>query len=249
MVSPAARKRLERKIYSEADHALWTKHGFSEIYLHRLGKSDWSELGKILNHPVMRVALECCLVARISSEELEQMLPPVYHLGCSAETIKLYTKYFFDIENMVKSDWQSYLSIISADRYSYTRIFAALTKGRDEVMHLVGMPTKVQFSTMLKNIMNTAHYKFEHYSRLQGDEAQAEARAWGKMMIAAGEKHEKFGATDATDFARFVQTEFTYIDQSIETITPEMIADIKPQLNAAQKPEDKDPKAKPPKRD
>lgn len=234
MLPPITKRRLVKRLYSEEDRAVWKKYDLEEIYLHRMGKNDWSELGKILNHSVMRVALECCLIAKIPANELTQILPAVYYLPCSEGTIALFKKYFFDHEAMVKRDWQDYLNRIADDRYTHTRIFAALTKSREEVMHLVGLPTKIQFGAMLKSVLNTAHYRFDYYARQSSLEAQEEARKWGKLMIEAGEKHEKYGTTDATDFAAVLQTSFQYVDTEFETVTPEMISEIKPQLNAAQ---------------
>lgn len=242
MVTPMMIKRLQRKIYNESDLSLWIKHGYGDIYLHRMGKNDWSEVGKMLNHPVMRVALECSLVAGIPASDLSQLLPSVYYLPLSERSIEIYTAHFFDYESMGVEDWKNFLQLLAEDRYTHTRLFAALTKPREEVLHLVGLPSKVQFGNMLKNVMNTAHYRFEFYSRQSSPEAQEEARKWAKIMIDAGVKHEKFGATDATDFSNVIQTEFEYIEAPIETIAPEMLSAIKPQLNAAVGADNKAPK-------
>jgi hypothetical protein len=234
MVSTGTLRRLRKKIYSDDDHKMWEKRGFGEIYLHRFGKADWSELGKVLNHPVMRVALECCIIAKVPDNELAQLLPSVYSLPLSEASIATFKQYFFDIELMERRDWQDYLYLISEDRYSYVRILAALTKPRDEVLHLVGLPTKAQFGTRLKNIMDVAAYRFEYFARQGSHEAQAEARNWAKILIAAGEKHEKYGATDMTDFGKVLQTEFEYSDAVLDSVTPEMLAGAKPQLPEGQ---------------
>lgn len=233
LMPPITKKRLSRRIYNEGDQSVWRKLGFEAIYLHTLGKEKLEELGRILNHPVMRVALECSLVAGLDPEEIAQMLPPAYSLLITIKTIEIYRNYFFDDQSMTKTDWTQWLNLLVEDRYTYTRLHAALTKPRDEVLHMVGMPTKLQFGTMLKNMMATAYYKFEYYSRQSGPEAQDEARKWGKVMMEAGQKHEKYGATDATDFSNLIQTEFEYLDKQIENVTPEMLADAKPKLEAA----------------
>ena len=240
MVPPITKRRLLRKMFSVEDQAVWKKHGFEEIYLHRMGQADWSELGKILNHPVMRVALECCIIMGMDDETLTQLLPAVYTLPLSPNTIALFRKYFFDVADWGRNEWQTYLRLLLDDRYTYIRIFSALTKNKDEVLHLVGLPSSTQFGTMLKNIMNTAHYKFEHYARQGSEEAQDEARKWAKVLIDAGVKHDKYAATDATDFSSLIQTSFEYIQDQIETITPEMISEVKPQL---QQSSDKGPDA------
>jgi len=227
-IPPITRRRLGKKIYHENDVFVWKKLDLEEIYLHRLKGAKWSGVLKILNNPILRVAIDCCLIASVDLEELGQLVITAYNTEIDENSAKIYKKYFFDAELMKRNDWQSYLNLLASDRYTYTRVFAALTKSRDEVLHLVGMPTKAQFGTMLKNVMNTAHYRFEYFARQNGPDAQEQARKWAKILMDAGAKHEKFGATDATDFANLIQTEFHYIESDIQTVTPEMLADAKP---------------------
>ena len=234
VMPPITKRRLARKIHTVDDQLVWKKHGFEDIYLHQMGKNDWSELGRVLNHPVMRVALECCLVAKLTIEEISQLLPSVYSLALSEQTIETYIRYFFDFESMKKNDWQQYLQQIAEDRYTHTRLFFALTRPQEEVLHAAGLPSRAQFGTMLKNVMNTANYRFEYYARQQSPESQEEARKWAKLMMDAGVRHEKFGSTDATDFSKLIQTQFEYIDEPIQDITPEMLADAKPQVQVAE---------------
>lgn len=230
IMPPITKRRLHKKLFHIDDQAVWKKHGFEDIYLHQLGKRSWSELGRVLNHPVMRVALECCLIAKLSYDEISQLLPSVYALPLSVESIETYIKYFFDYINMRKPDWQAFLNQIADDRYTHTRLFFALTRPQEEVLHAVGLPSRLQFGTMLKNVMNTANYRFEYYARQQNPESQEEARKWARLMMDAGVRHEKFGATDATDFSKLIQTQFEYLENEIPNVTPEMLADAKPPI-------------------
>lgn len=224
------KRRLAKRIFDVGDQAVWAKHGFEEIYLHTMKKVDWPEIGRMLNHPVMRVALDCCLISGVDVEKITQILPVTFSLAVSPESIGIYKKYFLDIELMAKADWQRYLQILASDRYAHQRIFTALTRNQDEVLHLVGLPTRMQFGSMLKNIMNTAHYRFEYYARQMSPEAQEEARKWAKVMIEAGVKHDRYSAADATDFSDLIQTEFVHLDAPIENVSAEMLADAKPKL-------------------
>jgi hypothetical protein len=233
LMPPITRRRLTRKLHAPEDQAVWQRHGMEEIYLHQMGVKPWVEIGPLLNHPVMRVAIECCLVAKLTHEEISQLLPSVYTLPLSPESVAIYVKYFFDHTNMARSDWQAYLNQISDDRHTHTRLFAALTRPQEEVLHMVGLPSRLKFGTMLKNIMNTAYYRHEHYARQQTPEAQEEARKWAKVTIEAGAKAEKFGSSDTKDFASLIQTAFQYENEEVEMLTPEMLAEAKPPSNAA----------------
>lgn len=228
VMPPIVRRRLFKKLYDVGDQAVWKKYGFESIYLHQMQKQDWSGLGRILNHPVMRVALDCCLITGLTHDEIIQLLPAIYFLPISLQDIANYTTYFFDYSNLNKSDWQAFLNQISEDRYTHNRIMFALTRPQEEVLHAVGLPSRLHFGTMLKNVMNTANYRFEYYARQQSPEAQDEARKWARLMMEAGAKHEKFGSTDATDFSKLIQTQFEYIENDVPNITPEMLADAKP---------------------
>lgn len=230
VMPPATKRRTLRKIFNVEDQRVWQKYGFEDIYLHQMGKKEWTEISRVLNNPIMRVALECSLVAKLTHDEISQLLPSVYYLPLSPESIVIYTKYFFDYEDMKKGDWIAYLGQIADDRYTHTRLFFALTRPQEEVLHSVGLPSRTQFGSMLKNVMNTANYRFEHFARQQSPESQEEARKWAKLMMDAGVRHEKFGSTDATDFSKLIQTQFEYIDDPIQDVTPEMLADAKPPI-------------------
>jgi hypothetical protein len=229
---PGIQKRIAKKRYNKADHLLLNKLGFGEMYAKRMERNDvdWSGVGRLLSHPVMRVALDCALLARLKPDELCAMLPDSFGLTLTPYDIDLYTSYFFDFKSMDLSDWRAYLSLVAEDHYTYIRLHAALTKTQDDVLYLIGLPTKMQFSAFLKNVLATSDYKFRHYSRQNTPEGDGEARKWSKVGIEAGEKFEKFAASDATDFAKLIQTDFDYISGELPTIAPEMVADIKPQL-------------------
>ena len=62
--------------------------------------------------------------------------------------------------------------------------------------------------------------------------ADADARKWAKIGFEAGEKFEKYGAADASDFAALVQTEFHYVTSDIPTIDANIAAQIRPQIEA-----------------
>ena len=109
----------------------------------------------------------------------------------------------------------------------YSRYFAALTKARDEVMHLVGLPTKKNFASFLDTVLVTSDYKFKFYSRQGTADGDRAARYWADIGVKAGERFEKYGARDATSFADVVQTEFEYVNEEIPMAEADLIATIK----------------------
>lgn len=244
VLPPITKRNLQRKVMTAQDRAIFKKYGFEEIYLRNINQpqlgEQWEMVGRMLNHPVMRIAVDACLTSGIPTDELIELLPTQFQIYIDEAAIKLYIKYFFDFEKMGRSDWRSYLKLLQTDHYSYNRIYAALTRPKDEVLFMVGLPTRSKFASFLNNVLATADYKFRHYAKHNSPDADAAAEKWAKIGFKAGELHEKFSSSDMTDFAKLVQTEFTYIDTPMETIKPEMIADIKPSLAITEKPKTND---------
>lgn len=227
ILPPSTKQYLRRKIFREVDLAVWKKHGYEDFYSfyteQKKAKQEWSDLGKVLSHPVMRIALDCCIMIGLDAEEISAMMPQQFNIPISEDTVKLYQKNMFDVNLMTKESWKSFLRLLTNDSYSYNRYYAALTRPQAEVLHLVGLPSKNQFSDFLRNVLATADFKFRHYSRHNTPEANAEAAKWAKLGMDAGVKYEKFSAGDANDFSKLVQTQFEYDEMHIGMVTPEMI--------------------------
>jgi hypothetical protein len=238
-IPPSTKRNLQKSIYTEGDEALWEKLGFLELYQKRLGKGSeaqkeaFAALGRLLNHPIMRVALDCSLIARLSPAEASELLPQTFSLPLPEATIAIYQKYFLATEKMTKQDWLYFLRQLQTDSYSYTRYYAALTKPQDEVLHLIGLPGKKQYIDFLRNVLATADFKFRHYARHGTPEGETEARRWAKLGIEAGEKQKKFEGRDQGDLLRHIQTEFEYVDSPIELASPDLLAQMLPSPEAS----------------
>lgn len=235
-IPPGTKRRLERKHFDPQDYKIFTRLGFGEIYLRHMNRWDqipllkeqWEEVGRILRNPVLRNALDCGILCKYALEELAQVAAPVYSEALTPDGLDLYSRYFFNYQNMGKGDWRAYLKLCSQIPYTYIRYHAALTKPRDEALYLVGLPTKAAFSDFLKTVLTTAAFKFQYYSRHNIPSSDAQARQWAKVGFDAGVRYEKFSASDVTDFSKAVQTEFEYVETDIPTIQTEMLTQVKP---------------------
>lgn len=247
IIPPVVRKNIRKGIYKKEDNWAWEKLGYGDLHRWRYlqGKDDsWNTVGRILKHPVMRTAIDACTIARFTEDKLITMLSQVYRISLTEDSLRLYRRYFGNFEAFTRSDWRRYLARINEDNYVYSRIFTALTRPLDEVLHLCGLPSENQFSDFLKNVLATANYKFSYYARQNSPEADTEARRWAKVGIESGEKYEKFGAGDANDFAKLVQTEFEYVTPHMETLDGALAEQIRPQI-AGKKPDEKPPEVTP----
>lgn len=233
-LSPATKRRLSRKEFCEADLECFRRLGFSEAYLKTVNhltpeqSSSWEEVGRILRNPVVRVAIDCALLCKYGLDELVQLIPVILKEPVTEAGLGLYSRYFFDTQSMTKADWRAYLRICATLPYVYIRYHAALTKPRREALYLAGLPTRPAFTDFLKTVLATAEYKFEYYSRHNNQNSDAQARHWAKVGFDAGARYEKFSASDITDFAKTIQTQFEIENEDIPTIQGDMLSQVRP---------------------
>lgn len=237
IIPPAVKRNLMKRKYLASDTPVWEKLGYGELHARRVRdrvSAEWEMVGRLLNHPVMRTALDCLLVARYPLERICVLLPQVYGLPLSEAGIGLYQKYFANFEHFQRGDWSAYLDRVREDHYVYVRMFTALTRPVDEVLHLCSLPTEKQFTDFLRNVLAAADYKFKYYLRSNTSEADVHARRWAKVGFEAGERIEKYGASDMTDFAKLVQTEFEYISGEVPVAGADLVS-MRPDLKEDQK--------------
>jgi hypothetical protein len=226
----STRRRLEQKKYDEKDIDFFEKCKFGYLYKATFG-SGHNEVHEnlkthILDQPVIRIAIECCLIKRIDPEEISALVQQGFGIYIDKVVIQQFQQIFFDTTSFDKEDWRDYLTHVagSGENYAYARYFAALTKSKDEVMHLVNLPTKKNFSSFLETVLVTADYKFKFYARQGSQEGDRHARHWADVGLKAGERFEKFAAKDATDFSSTIQTQFEYVNEEIPMAEADLIA-------------------------
>jgi len=228
-------RRLQKKIYSPEDSAYWDRLGFSEIYLQRMLKSSdtlkelWTEVGTLLQDPVLRVTVDCLRLAGLTHVELTEIMTENGSQRVpSTPAIELYERYFFDWKAMQISDWRQYLASLQEDPYSYARYHAALTQGVDAVLQLCNLPTRRQYTDYLKSVLALAEMKLRHHARLNVAGGEAEARKWAKVGMDAGDRFQKFSGKSQGDLLKFIQTEFEYVPSQIEAASEEIIRSAMP---------------------
>jgi hypothetical protein len=228
---PLSQKRVQQKKYEESDHRIFTKLGFEEIYLKSVERApeEWEEVSRLLRNPVCRTAVDVGIICRYGVEDLSQVIPVTFQEKVTEAGLRLYHKYFFDHQRMSKADWRSYLKICAEIPYLYLRIHTALTKPKKEAMYLAGLPSKPAFTEFLKNVLATAEYKFDFYSRHNNKESDSQARSWAKVGFDAGVRYERFSSSDVTDFSKAVQTEFEAFKTDVPTISTDMLTEVKPE--------------------
>ncbi len=234
LIPPGVKRALQKSIFKEEHKVVWEKLGYGEIFGKRCGLQEaaWDEVGKILANPVLRICVDSLIISKLHEEKLISMIHSEFSVKLTPESLSIYKLNFANFTDFARKDWIDYLKRLEEDQYAYHRVFTALTRGTDEVLHLCGMPTQKQYSDFLRNVLATSDYKFKHYSRQNSVDADIEARKWAKVGVESGEKFEKYGASDVTDFSKMVQTEFEYVEQEFPTLGDELLTSIRPKVES-----------------
>lgn len=244
-LSPALLRRISQNKYEQADHLVLQKLGYEEAYLKTVQaeallpglSSLWIEVYQLLRNPVARTAVDVGILCKYALSDLCPMVSATFQEPITEAGLNLYQKYFFDTSSMAKFDWRAYLKLCAGIPYLYIRLHAALTKPRKEAMHLAGLPSKAAFAEFLKTVLATAEYKFEYYSRHGNQGSDNHARQWAKAGFNAGVLYEKFSASDVTDFSKSVQTSFAYEEDDVETISGDLLSEVRPASTTESKTE------------
>lgn len=231
-LSAGTRRRLAKKaLNAEFDYPIFKKLGLGDIC------QGTEKLNALLQNPVLRISLECLILAKVPLSEGMPLLQEQHGEVPDEDAVELYKQCFFDIVRMGKFEWRDYLKSCSTDSYLYTRYLTALTKPQSDLMHLLGLPSKPEYSRFLKNLLSTAEYKFKRYSGWDTAEGDSEARKWAKVGIEAGVRFDKFSSGDSKSLTEALQMEFDHAEAIIPDVTGEMLAATKPPTGeeAAQK--------------
>jgi hypothetical protein len=226
----SAVRAVQRKTPLDQVAGFLSKLGYDKLYSHHCGvqSEDWTAVWKMLENPVQRVAIECALLAGVTATELETQFSAATGTQLKASVVELFSHYFFDHAAMRKSDWREYLGLCSSHSCLHRSYLTALTRPKDEVLHSVGVPTKIQIGAMLSNIVAVANFKFQRYSAHDSPELDDQSRKWAKLAVETSLKLEKFSSSDAGDFASAIQSEFEFLDEEIPMVDPEMLKELKP---------------------
>lgn len=229
-------KRLQKKVVTDYDSVIFDKLGFKDLYSRKMGvgvtafdQSPWTVVTNILSDPSLRIAVECATIAGISTSDLVGMVQAGYKTVLTEEGITLFLDLYFDTTGLGKKEWRDFLSLAAAyNSLVYDKYFAALTKTKDQVMFLIGLPTKAAYADFLKNVLATASFKFKEYADTNTPDHDEYARKWAKIGFDAGARFDKYSSGDITDFARSIQTEFEYEEDVVDTLPPELMSQVVP---------------------
>ena len=126
--------------------------------------------------------------------------------------IQIYAKFFFNAAAMLRKDWKDYLPL--TDGQERLILFTALSEPLDTLKTALDLPSRLDISGSLQNLLVGSYQKAKHFMKSNSPEANKEARAWIGVMLSVSEKHQKYSKADIGDFSKSIQMEFDYIDNT-----------------------------------
>lgn len=146
---------------------------------------------RILEDPLMYRLITSLAIAKITNEDIELIVNGKYNINYTAEDIKEFLHYFFNVKSWSLSDKLEYIeAVVQPDLKRFYKL--ALKEDKDHLVWKLGAAPTKSFDTMLKEIVTDSFYNFKEMSRTNPDLAQK----WGTLALRTVEKLEKLEQTN-----------------------------------------------------
>lgn len=125
----------------------------------------------LLGDPLMKRLVSSLAVANITTEDIELIVNGKYNVEYSHENIKLFLKYFFDVEDFTFADKKRLVEAVKdPDIKKFYKI--ALKGDKDYLLWKLGAAPDKSFDMMLRDMMSDSYYNFKERSRVDPELAQ-----------------------------------------------------------------------------
>jgi hypothetical protein len=178
----------------------------------------------IHHDPIMRLTINALIMKNMAVPDIVQDINMKFSYMLRDEHVMIYKKFFWNPEIMTRASWKSYLPL--CDGQEKATLFTALTEDLDTVKNFLELPSRVDVSGSLQNLLVQSYHKAKHYLKLNTVEGNREARAWVGTVLAVAEKHQKYSRADVGDFAKSIQMEFDYVTADFDTPDNELLKEL-----------------------
>jgi hypothetical protein len=179
-------------------------YGFRfDVYTSDTNTRDIEGAFKILNDPLMKRLVTSLAIANITTEDIELVVNGKYNIEYSHEHIRLFLKYFFDVQQYSFAEKKTLVEkVVDPDT---KRFFTIALKGdKDYLLWKLGAAPDKSFDAMLRDMMSDSYYNFKERSRVDPDLAQR----WGGLAVKLSDRIDRIAGekTSSEDF--FEELEF-----------------------------------------
>lgn len=172
----------------------------------------------------LRMTINALLIKGVKPHDLSQAVQVKFSTPVRDVHIELYRKYFFDPRRLTRSDWRSWLKVVSEQEQKI--YFLALTEPLDLVKSELDLPAKVSVSGMLQGLLTRSYQKARTFLDDNGISSSKEAREWIEQCLAIADKYEKYRSADQSDFSQSLQLEFEFVESHFETPDSETLREV-----------------------
>jgi hypothetical protein len=138
---------------------------------------------KLLNDPTMYLLVTSLALAQIDDQDIELIIAESFNIDYEFEDIKIFLKYFFNLEGWTLPDRQQFVETVTdAKKLKFYRF--ALKGDKEYLMWKLGVTPKLNFEEKLQDMFTDSYYNFKEKSRAKPDEAQK----WAGLALKFSEK-------------------------------------------------------------
>jgi hypothetical protein len=172
----------------------------------------------------LRMTVNALLMKGVKPHDLSQAVQVKFSTPVRDTHIEIYRKYFFDPRRMTRSDWRTWLKLVSEQEQKV--YFLALTEPLDMLKSELDLPAKVSVSAMLQGLLTRSYQKARTFLDDNGIASAKEAREWIEQCLMIAEKYEKYRSADQSDFSQSLQLEFEFVESHFETPDSETLREV-----------------------
>lgn len=176
----------------------------------------------LLSDPMMYRIITSLAFALITDEDIDLLVNGKFNREYSADDIKMFLKYFFDLTGWTLQDRQTYVNQVEDPQLGYF-YKTALKKDKPYLLWKLGVAPEQDYGGMLKDMMNDAYYNFKEHSREKPEVAQK----WGQLALKLTEKLNEYeqektetagGADFLANFEFKIKTTASDVEQKEEDV-------------------------------
>lgn len=147
---------------------------------------------QIFVNPFARSVIGMMLLARVTPEEIAEIVQDRYDLGVDAPALQLYRTVFWDVTCMSRPSWKQFIGDLETKEERHFISMGLASPTSEEVRQLLGLDTTLDRSSILTKIMSKAYIQF-NLAMEEPDPESKGAIKWAELAIKAGNALELGG--------------------------------------------------------
>ena len=173
----------------------------------------WDNVIYVMSDPHARVAMQCLVLFGSENEEIAKVMKDRYSVDLGLEGVRLFKKYFWNIERMSKLELYNYISAVANGKVRGQYLEAFHRKKETTAWRFAG-ENMLTLESILKEIMNEAFFRFRSSVNDGDPEAIHRIAKWAELTIKAAEKFDRVHKKDAMSLVDSLKFKLQKMSQS-----------------------------------